>query len=584
MYLNSSRLPQEREAEIKEIAVTDRVNAASSFSMRVSDPKGEWMENDDYYIGSAITIAMGYKDATSEIFSGDITAFSCRYRRGESTEVIVSGFNPIHRLARFKRNRAFSDTKVSDIIKNIADESSLSADVENLQYELPFFIQSGKSDYETLLDLAERYDCFFSVKDSKLSFKRLPPNKAEDVVIEYGKTLLEFCPAVETRKLFSEIEVLAWDPAKHETVSAASKHADIHAQGGKAVHDRFGGAKAVIVDPFLMDKKNADRLAADILARNNRDYITGEGSTYGNTAILAGSVIKAEGLGSKYSGKYFIVSATHRIRPLVGYKTDFSFTTCLGSQTQPGRDGGSPGAAVPAAAAAATKASPEEKQVPQIMNPKWMQDGKETDLVKVGTTVFLCADTKNIDDGTVVDVEVYPKDDTSEEAMIVRMSAYVSRNKVERVWKPVETRTNKKEEPKLDYVFKVTCNDASAQSGTLRVRNPEFVKVAFNKYAIYYGMEADLTIETFELAEFGKQATVEVWEKDDSSPDDYVETFYLQINEDEQTKTMKFDYPLDALTEFDEGDEYEFYVKIKIDELGIDYRQEQQILVALDYM
>ena len=142
----------------------------------------------------------------------------------------------------------------------------------------------------------------------------------------------------------------------------------------------------------------------------------------------------------------------------------------------------------------------------------------------------------------------------------------------------------KKEEEKLDYIFKVICGDVSVWSGVLKVRNPEVIRVSFNKYAIYYGMQADLEIETFELAEFNTRALVEVWEKDETSLDDFADSFYLGVDGDVVTKTVTFDYPLDRLSEFDEGDEYEFYVTIKVEELGIEYRQEEQIMVALDYV
>jgi phage protein D len=316
VHINNTRISAEREAEIKEIVINDRINAPSSFRIIAADPENLWREKDEYYIGSKIKISLGYKDDMEELFSGDITALSCAYKRGEAVEITITGYNPLHKLKRFKRYQAFTEKKVKDIVTELADGASLSADAENLSYEHPFTVQNEMSDFEYLLALAERYDCFFSVKDTTLSFKRLKKNSSENLTLEYGKTLLEFRPIVETSRIISEVEVHAWNPAKHEAITGKAKYGDIDAQGGKVVNDSLGGGKAAFTDAYALDQNGADQLAKDILARNTREYVSGDAATYGNIKIRAGAIVKIEGVAKKYAGKYFIVAAQHRIVPM----------------------------------------------------------------------------------------------------------------------------------------------------------------------------------------------------------------------------------------------------------------------------
>ena len=323
LYINNARIPGEREGEIKKIIITDKLNAPSAFTIYASDPESQWRENDDYFIGSRVKILMGYKDGISELIIGDITGLSCKYRRNQAPEVVISGQNLVHRLKRTIKNQAFSEMAVTDIISQLADNAGLSADVEDLTYEHPFALQHQKNDYEYLHILAERYDCYFTVFDTTLTFKRLQNNLAEDVVLEYGKTLLEFLPEADTSKLVSEVEVFAWNPATHEALSGNSTAQDIDSAGGAVINDQFGGAKTIHIDQYALDQNGIDQCAVDILAQNTRDYVTGRGSTFGNPDIKAGTIVKVEGVGEKFSGKYYVLSATHTLVPLRGYKTSF---------------------------------------------------------------------------------------------------------------------------------------------------------------------------------------------------------------------------------------------------------------------
>ncbi len=51
-------------------------------------------------------------------------------------------------------------------------------------------------------------------------------------------------------------------------------------------------------------------------------FITGRGSVIGNPELRARMVIELKGLGKRFSGKYYVTSATHTI-DAGGYRTDF---------------------------------------------------------------------------------------------------------------------------------------------------------------------------------------------------------------------------------------------------------------------
>jgi phage protein D len=51
-------------------------------------------------------------------------------------------------------------------------------------------------------------------------------------------------------------------------------------------------------------------------------FVTGEGVAVGRTDLKAGTVIKIEGFGRRFSGLYYLASACHIYTPARGYRTE----------------------------------------------------------------------------------------------------------------------------------------------------------------------------------------------------------------------------------------------------------------------
>ncbi|MBN1695888.1 MAG: phage late control D family protein [Spirochaetales bacterium] len=486
IYFNGARLPVEREAEIKEITILNRLDAPSSFSIVVADQESEWAENDDFYVGAEVEIMLGYLNDPKPFITGEVTGMDCNFKQDRVREVVVRGFDRLHRLNRCKKSRSFSQMTAQEIIEQIAGDQGLKTDVESLPHNHLFTLQHRKTDYEYLIDISDFYDTNFWVDDKTLYVKRLERNKAEDIVLEYEKTLIEFLPQTDTSGIVSEVEIRTWDDQKQEVLVGSAVFGDIDSPGGEVVDSNFGGAKALIIEPLSLDQKNTDQRSMDILVRNNREYVTGYGETYGNADIRAGSIVKAEGLGKKFSGKYFIVAAKHAVKPLSGYTTSFAFTSGLGSPSRTGgEDAGMEGHPVGstkkkeeeavAAAAGEEKQEKETQKKPQISNCRWLEDGNQIGKAHVKDKVTLAADVTDIDDGVWVEATIWEKDEVGSDDFIGRKSAQVKGSKIEVQWEveyhedrdDVESAEEEKEKGYTlpEYVFTITSKKPEAESG-----------------------------------------------------------------------------------------------------------------------
>ena len=80
----------------------------------------------------------------------------------------------------------------------------------------------------------------------------------------------------------------------------------------EVVSDRPVGAYA---EALQIAKARFNELALEL--------VTGEGLCRGRTDLRAGKVIKIDGVGRRFGGRYYVASAVHRYSPAGDYVTEF---------------------------------------------------------------------------------------------------------------------------------------------------------------------------------------------------------------------------------------------------------------------
>lgn len=488
LKIDGSRVPPEREADIKEIIVFEKTDAPSRFEIKVNNEGFRWTDSDDCAVGSEIKLSIGYKDALQEIIVGDVTGIRANMRFGEANIATYIGYSKSHRLLRGRKSRAFTEMSVTDIVQQIASDAGMQSDVENISKVRKFTLQKDITDFNYLMSLAERYGCTITDVDNKLTFKRQVANSGEDVVVEYNKTLIEFYPTTDLNSLITEVEVRGWDRAQHQSIRGTKTHSDASSDGGKLVEDSFGAANSALLDIRVEDISEAEQLALDHMTINGRNYITGYGVSLGDPNIRADSIIKVEGIAERYKGKYYVFAAKHKLEIGVGYSTTFYIssnvatqgnaanTTGSSSVSSGGGAGGGGGQQNGAGAAAAqNSAGGDENRNPQITQLKWLNEaGEEITKSHVRERVKLTAQVSDIDDGKRVKLFIYEKDNEGDDDFIRAYTTPVREGKIELVWQveyhPDEDDTNSAEESEEqgytlpEYIFIAQCDSVDLRT------------------------------------------------------------------------------------------------------------------------
>lgn len=327
--LNGTKFSAEQQADLKEIVVTEQVDLPSSFTITMSDSLRKWTDNEGFSEGAKITIELGYKDDYKEVITAEITGLSPLFQKNADDLVQIQGHSQLHRLNRGKKTRTFSNKSYSEVIQQMASDNGMQHDIDDLGSQKYLIMQQNQTDYEYIMNIARLYNCKVWAKEGKLHVKQFNQADESDVIFEWGKTLVDFKPRINSVGLYDEVEVRGWDATGSQSVVGSAGMDDVGLKiggdklGGKIASDSFGGSKMVIVDDNVLDQNTAESIAKEVLTGNSLNFIVGTGKAQGNYNVKAGKVIELKELGTRFSGKYFVKSLKHRFTATEGYQTHF---------------------------------------------------------------------------------------------------------------------------------------------------------------------------------------------------------------------------------------------------------------------
>ena len=334
LRVDGKDVPPEAEADVIEVSVLQDVSAPGMFAVRLLNwdldkLRFTWSDDPLFAEGAEVEVLMGYAGELQPVFAGEVTGLEPEFRAEEAPVVTVRGYDRGHRLMRGRRTRSFTQVKDSDIAAQVAREAGLTPEAEDTKITLEYVLQHNQTDLELLEARARRIGYEVWVEDRTLKFRPRPSDGAEALTLDLEEDLLEFYPRLSTVGLAGEVEVRGWSPKDKEAVLGKAAAADAGSKmggrtGGLDVAVKaFDAAVEATVD-LPVAQGEADQIAAGRLREMALSYVTGEGIAAGRADLKAGTVVRIEGCGQRFSGLYYLASVHHTYTPKRGYRTAFT--------------------------------------------------------------------------------------------------------------------------------------------------------------------------------------------------------------------------------------------------------------------
>jgi phage protein D len=329
LMLDGNVAIEELMRDVMEMTVESSLHLPDVATIVIHDPHLTWIDSDALTPGKAIIVSVRGDSSEELIFDGEIVELEPDFH--PSTQILtVRAFDRLHRLSIGEHTRTFQNVTDGDLVKKVAQEVGLRAISGPTTQVHRHVFQHNQTNLAFLRGRADALGYLLFVQGDALHFE--PPNPAgAPVPLEWGLNMGEFHPRLTTVGQATEVTVRGWDPATRQEIVGHAKKGSGTPQigekkaGGELTQDAFHvePQSQGVVRP-VRSQAEADKLAQAIADQRASRYIEADGACAGNPKIVAGSSVQISAVGDRFSGTYFITSASHVYAPLSGYATRFS--------------------------------------------------------------------------------------------------------------------------------------------------------------------------------------------------------------------------------------------------------------------
>lgn len=318
---------------ITSINVEKEISGADKIYFEVQDQmehgKFMWLDKDVFEMGSEINVQLGYTGKMTHKAVAHISSISTKFSSGLTPTFTIEATHKAFNLLSDKNEMlSYSKKKDSDIVKDIAGKVGLRAKVDVTKIMFEDKNSSGKESYldfiKRLVSQNSRYEFFISA--GKLFFREAATGGKPVVKLKWGQHLENFSPTVNLSKMITTVKVNSSEDKKdinEEAKAGEEKKVDPgKTLGSQKAKKQYGEKMISIPVGHGASQKELKELALAKLEETNADYVTASASTVGIPELKPGVCVQLEGLGKKFSGKYYVTKTKHTIDSS-GYKVNF---------------------------------------------------------------------------------------------------------------------------------------------------------------------------------------------------------------------------------------------------------------------
>ena len=339
-------MPDDLVKDVLQIVVEESLHMPSMFKLVVhnvyvaaTENVKEWQNEKYFNIGDRISI--GFSSSTTEdvdfrediqekrIIDGEITGLEVNFTNTSEAHMVVRGYDASHRLHRGRYNRSFQGKTESDIARSIARECGIAiGEIDMSGAPREYVFQENQTNMEFLRERAARIGFELFVQDDKLFFRK--PTSKTSLQLEWLVDINSFSVRVSSAEQVNEVEVHSWDYSQKKLIKQTAKTEQLVSDTGNGKGSKTSTAFKKVQNPtlYVVDQPvekaaEAQQMAQALCNELGGEFVWADAKAEGNPKIRPGRVVQLQGMGKRYSGKYYVTETRHVYSRRV-YKTEFT--------------------------------------------------------------------------------------------------------------------------------------------------------------------------------------------------------------------------------------------------------------------
>lgn len=317
VYVDGKRLDTEHEGALQKIHMDDVLDGAGACTLEFDTSAVRIAESGTFSLESVVSVHMGYKDDCEQVFSGEVTDFQIKCNEYGNEQLFVTCHNCLHKMQNSHKAESFESKRLSDILRGIVDAYSLKSEIEDFGATKDYQAEISTTDFDFLLESARKYGKTVYAYESTVYVKNEVTVRDDDIILEWGKSLISFTADERLKGQISECTLTGWDAdaCKPISGSASLKEIPVKIGGSKSWEDNSNGAggkwSSVFVESDLYDNDDAKARAIGKLVESSFSYQTGVAKCEGDYRIHPGMRVNIKYVGKRFSGEYIADRVEH---------------------------------------------------------------------------------------------------------------------------------------------------------------------------------------------------------------------------------------------------------------------------------
>ena len=274
--------------------------------------------------------AVQLKLAGDLFFDGRVSAIEALFGEAKSPEIAVLLEDRFQDLRMTRRTRTFTDSSDADVIRGIAGDHGLEADVDVSGPRHKVVAQVNQSDLAFLRERARAAGAEVWIEARTLHVKPRSSRSGTPLRLSYGATLREFTALADLAHQRTSLQVCGWDVGGKSAIAETADDDAINgelgsdASGASIVRDAFGERKESVAHMVPLTSDEAQSQAEAWFRIAARRFVVGRGLAQPDGRLRVGKWIELSGLGALFDGKYYLAEVRHRFDGATGFRSEFT--------------------------------------------------------------------------------------------------------------------------------------------------------------------------------------------------------------------------------------------------------------------